>query len=60
MKRFVIGFAVGVGLMYYYLHYGEGVEADTREWFQDAATKYRDDRQHEAAREVLGESQRRP
>ena len=27
MKRFLIGFAAGVGLMYYYLHYAEIMES---------------------------------
>ncbi len=59
MKRLVIGFVIGVSLMYYYLHYGEYVKSDTRGWFQGAASKYRDDKQHKAAREVLGESEHR-
>ncbi len=59
MKRFVIGFVVGVGIMYYYLHYGEAMKLGTSGWFQGAASKYRDDQQHKAAREVLGESEKR-
>jgi len=59
MKRFVIGFVIGVGLMYYYLHYEETVKSDTRGWFQGAASNYRDDKQHKAAREALGESESR-
>ena len=60
MKRFVVGFAIGIGLMYWYLHYSEVMEANTRDWFDGAASNYRDDRQHDAAREVLGENERRP
>ena len=59
MKRFVIGFVVGVGLMYYYLHYGDTIESTTRGWFTGAASKYRDDAQHGAARDGLGESEHR-
>jgi hypothetical protein len=59
MKRFVIGFVLGVGLMYYYLHYTEIVQADATSWFKGAASKYRDDKQHQAARDVLGESEHR-
>jgi len=59
MKRFVIGFVVGIGLMYYYLHYGAGVEADARQWFQGSASQYRGDSRHQAARDALGESDRR-
>ena len=58
MKRFVIGFVVGVGLMYYYLHYNEVMRNDASSWFKGAASKYRDDKQHKAARDVLGESER--
>jgi len=57
MKRFVIGFIVGIGLMYYYLHYGAALETSTRGWFGGAASNYRDDAQHKAARDVLGESE---
>jgi hypothetical protein len=59
MKRFVIGFLVGVGLMYYYLHQGEAVETGVSGWFQSSASHYRDDAQHKAAQEALGESQQR-
>ncbi len=56
MKRFVIGFVIGVGLMYWYLNHGEGVESATRGWFSGAASNYRDDKQHRAAQDALGES----
>jgi hypothetical protein len=59
MKRFVIGFVVGVGIMYYYLHYADQTVSDTERWFGRAASNYRDDQQHRAAREALGESERR-
>jgi len=59
MKRFVIGFAVGVGLMYYYLHYNELMRSEATGWFKGVASKYRDDKQHTAAREALGESEHR-
>jgi len=57
MKRFVIGFVIGVGLMYYYLHYGEFVEAGTTSWFTGSASNYRGDKVHRAAQEALGESE---
>lgn len=56
MKRFVIGFVIGVGLMYWYLNHGEAVESAARGWFRGAASNYRDDKQHRAAQEALGES----
>ncbi len=58
MKRFIIGFLVGIGLMHYYLHHGAEIESSTRKWFEGAAANYRDDKQHKAAREALGESER--
>jgi hypothetical protein len=59
MKRFLIGFVAGVGLMYYYLHYGEAVKLGTRSWFHREASKYRDDKVHHAAKDALGESEQR-
>ena len=60
MKRFVIGFCLGLALVYWYLHRGEELSSNARGWFGSSATKYRGDKRHEAAREVLGESERRP
>ena len=57
MKRFAIGFVVGIGLMYYYLHYGERVESGAFSWLQGSASGYRGDAHHRAAREALGESE---
>ena len=59
MKRFVIGFLVGVGLMYYYLHQGEAVEGGVNRWFQGSAKHYRGDAEHRAAQEALGEGEQR-
>jgi hypothetical protein len=58
MKRFVIGFAVGVGVMYYYLHYGNRIRSSTTGWFEGSASSYRGDTHQKAAREALGESER--
>ena len=57
MKRFIIGFIVGIGIMYWYLRNGEAVEMQARRWFEGSASRYRDDKQHEAAREILGGSE---
>jgi len=59
MKRFVIGFVIGVGLMYWLLNHGEAFELATRGWFRGAAANYRDDKQHKAAQDVLGEGEKR-
>ncbi len=45
--------------MYYYLHYNEVMRAGAKSWFKGEASKYRDDKQHQAARDVLGESEPR-
>ena len=57
MKRFMIGFVLGVGVMYWYLNHGDALQRVTRGWFEGAAANYRDDKQHSAARDALGESE---
>ena len=52
-KRFMIGFVLGIYGMYYYLHYGEEIAGSAARWGQDSASKYRGDKSHSAAREVL-------
>ena len=59
MKRFVIGFLVGLGLMYLYLHQGDAMQTEVGRWFQGSASNYRGDAEHKAAREALGESEHR-
>jgi hypothetical protein len=59
MKRFVIGFLVGVGLMYIYLHQGDAVETGVNRWFRSSARHYRGDAEHKAAQEALGEGEHR-
>ncbi len=60
MKRFLIGFLVGLGLMHWYLQHGETLQAEARRWFERSGTNYRGDKTHEAAREELGEKSRTP
>lgn len=55
MKRFVIGFAIGVALMFWYLQKVEPDRWNTSGWFEGAASDYRDDRTHDAAQDALGE-----
>lgn len=43
VKRFVVGFAVGVGLMYWYVHHSEGILADAARWTKESASQYSDD-----------------
>jgi len=60
MKRFLIGFLVGLGLMHWYLQYADTVESETRQWFLRSGANYRDDKTHQAADEALEEEPRRP
>lgn len=55
LKRFLLGFVVGVGLMYWYLHHSQDTLQQARNWFSSSASKYRGDEAHERAREVLGD-----
>jgi hypothetical protein len=58
MKRFVIGFAVGLGLMYWYLESADRLWSEGESWMQKSASGYRHDGVHDAARGVLGESKK--
>ena len=40
-------------------HLSDIVRMDTKSCFKGAASKYRDDKQHQAASDALGESERR-
>lgn len=53
VKRFLLGFAVGVGLMYYYLHHGDEVATNAKEWGTKAASNYRADPHKKAVDELL-------
>jgi hypothetical protein len=58
MKRFLIGFAVGFGLMYWYLQSGPRTLLRGEQWMKRSASEYRDDRTNSAARELLGDTHR--
>jgi hypothetical protein len=55
MKKFVIGFAVGFGLMYWYLENQARLFGDAEKWMEKSASGYRHDRMHDAANAVLGD-----
>jgi hypothetical protein len=48
LKRFVIGFVLGIGAMYWYIHSSEDILANTAGWFERSASGYRDDKAHQA------------
>lgn len=52
-KRFMIGFTLGLGIMYWYLNNSENTWAGMLGWGDKAATGYRGDKSHVAAEEVL-------
>lgn len=53
-KRFVIGFTLGFAAMYWYIYESEGTLKETSRMFENKASQYRGDRDHEAARGELG------
>jgi hypothetical protein len=54
-KRFMIGFLLGIGIAYYYLHHGGQIIASATRWADTSAGRYRGDSRHQAANEVLGD-----
>lgn len=55
LKRFVLGFAVGIGIMYWYLNHAESTSLGALSWISGAASNYRGDESNRAAKEVLGD-----
>lgn len=47
-KRFMIGFVLGIGLMYWYIHNGETMITGMDAWMNGSAAKYRGDQKHQA------------
>ena len=58
LKRFTIGFVVGIGLMYWYIHYSEETIAGAQRWMDRSASEYRGDRVHQALDEENGKRRR--
>jgi len=56
LKRFMIGFVLGVGAMYWYIHHAEDTLAGANQWMQHSASQYRDDKVHRAVDEQTGRS----
>lgn len=54
LKRFLIGFVLGIGAMYWYIHSSEDLLARTTKWFQHSASGYRDDEVHRAINREMG------
>ena len=54
VKRFIIGFVLGVSLMYWYVHRSENLVGDVSNWMQRSASGYRGDARHEAVDRETG------
>ena len=57
-KRFMIGFIVGLGSMYWYIHHGGDTLSDANGWMQRSASHYRNDKMHQAVDAETGRSRR--
>jgi hypothetical protein len=53
-KRFVIGFLLGVGAMYWWIHNSGEWMTGAHSWMERSASNYRGDRQHNAVRRETG------
>jgi hypothetical protein len=58
LKRFMIGFVVGIGAMYWYIHHAADTMADADQWMRRSASAYRDDRVHKAVEQETGGTNR--
>lgn len=54
LKRFIVGFVVGIGAMYWYINYSENALAGADQWMERSASQYRGDRDHQVADQVTG------
>lgn len=48
LKRFMIGFVLGIGAMYWYIHHADDTMSDANQWMQRSASHYRNDKMHDA------------
>jgi hypothetical protein len=53
-KRFLIGFLVGIGAMYWWIHSSEEMMAGANRWMERSASNYRGDREHRAVEREFG------
>jgi hypothetical protein len=54
LKRFMIGFVLGVGSMYWFIHHADSTFANANGWMQRSASHYRDDKIHQAVDQETG------
>jgi len=53
-KRFMIGFTLGFGLMYWWIYQSDGTVAEAERLMQRSASEYRGDAHRRMADEALG------
>jgi hypothetical protein len=53
-KRFMIGFILGIGAMYWWIHSSEQTFAGAQNWMEKSASNYRGDREHMAVERETG------
>ena len=58
VKRFMIGFVLGVGLVYWYIHSSGNLVGDMGGWMERSASRYRGDARHEAVEHETGQRRR--
>jgi len=56
LKRFMIGFVIGVGACYWYIHYSESAMSDANQWMGRSASHYRGDRDHQLVEDATGKA----
>jgi hypothetical protein len=54
LKRFMIGFVLGVGAMYWYIHYSQAAFSGADQWVERSASYYRGDRDHQLVEQQTG------
>jgi hypothetical protein len=47
LKRFMVGFAIGIGAMYWYMHHYEATFSGANDWMERSASHYRGDSHHD-------------
>jgi hypothetical protein len=53
-KRFMIGFVLGIGGMYWYIHNSSELVTDADQWIQRSSSQYRGDHDHQLIEQQTG------
>lgn len=55
LKRFVLGFILGLGIMYWYIHDSGRYVGKAHTWMENSASGYRGDKDHVAIERETGQ-----